>query len=71
MEEWRLQQSLPILDFVIYRSRSSASDTKGSHFSERENDDPHPRDEYWKNNHAVNAEEEWGTIRGKFPVVPP
>jgi hypothetical protein len=25
----------------------------------------------WKNNHGVLKQEEWGTIRVKFPIIPP
>ena len=29
------------------------------------------RTTYWKNNHAVLAQEDWGSIRANFPVIPP
>jgi hypothetical protein len=33
------------------------------------NDDP--RNDCWKNKHTDAATEEWGRIKGRFPVVPP
>jgi hypothetical protein len=35
----------------------------------RSNDDS--RAKCWTNNHAVLVQEEWGTVRAKFPVIPP
>lgn len=56
------------LDFVS-RTRSKHVNMKGSHFRNRDDDDP--RDLYWKNNHTVSTSHEWGTLLGKFPAIPP
>ena len=56
-------------DFVARRNRTSDPRTaRNQRFDSRDED---PRNSYWKNNHCVNLQREWGTIRGQFPVLPP
>jgi hypothetical protein len=50
-----------------YRTSNNRVDTK---VSGKVNDDPR-EEECWKNNHTITATEEWGTMKGRFPVIPP
>ena len=47
----------------------NTNDSRGSRFQNRDNCDL--RDKYWKNKHAVNDQEYWGTVIGKYAILPP
>jgi hypothetical protein len=55
------------------RTRTRSSNSRDTRFDTRTDtkSSGDARTNYWKNNHAVLVQEEWGTIRAKFPVIPP